>query len=146
MSSKHYSSLLTNLALLPAVRTSHTDSLQDLATKHRKGELYRIRPGVYIERPHSYTQEQIALAAALTKIGTRDVISHHSAAQLWGFPSFTTQPTVHTYRTAASNRKGACCARFFVEFRWESATFSRNRVVQKTFKQENIAPYGTGYS
>jgi very-short-patch-repair endonuclease len=67
----------------------HAAGFDDAAIKRRRraGHLHRLHRGVYLVG-HAVAPERAAEVAALVACGPWSVVSHRSAARLWGLPSF----------------------------------------------------------
>nr|WP_300144889.1 hypothetical protein [Propionicimonas sp.] len=103
--------------ILPTAPTSGTDlrasgiSVSMLRTQVACGTLLRLRPDVYLaaaQWPEGAREQQIVLARAEQVLHPAAVISHASAASLWGFPhpGFGDWPSegVHLTRVSGARR------------------------------------------
>lgn len=101
----------TTLAALPKVHTRLTTTPAELRHGVATGRLARILPGVYAHAALTddpSTRRDLKIAAALATSRAGEVLSHFSAAHVWGFPSLSSDQRVHyTKQTpTARNRKG----------------------------------------
>jgi very-short-patch-repair endonuclease len=71
------------------VKQLHAAGFNDAAIKHRRraGRLHRLRHGVHLVG-HAVAPDGAAEVAALLACGRGSVVSHRSAARLWGLSSF----------------------------------------------------------
>jgi predicted transcriptional regulator of viral defense system len=71
------------------VKQLHAAGFDDGAIKRRRraGRLHRLRHGVY-HVGHAVPPDGAVEVAALLACGRQSVVSHRSAARLWGLPSF----------------------------------------------------------
>lgn len=96
--------LLANIHQLPQICSSKTHNIRELAVKAERGSYTRIRPGIYadLETAKNHSHAQLLFSAGLAKLGPYDVISHFSAARLWGLPEMSTDPRVFVVRKPGS--------------------------------------------
>lgn len=84
-------------------------SRSTISAQHRRQELLRLTRGVYIDgaqaQEYGPTERAIAVTAALAKNNPAALVSHQSAALLWGAPLMSLPPKVHlTLRSGHKNR------------------------------------------
>ena len=84
----------------------------------RRGELVAVRPGVYLDRadPRLCRPEErhaVQVAAALSRIAPDAVVSHQSAAVLYGLPVWNV-PLGRVHVTRAKRSGGLCTGRLYV--------------------------------
>ncbi len=105
---------LLRIANLPAILTTRMATANQLQQLERTGHILRVMPGRYVyanqinglkKGTHQYRQKysQIMLAAGITKLRPREVLSHHSAGYIHGFPSFTNDIRVHCTRSTGTS-------------------------------------------
>jgi very-short-patch-repair endonuclease len=93
-----------------STRQLHAAGFDDAAIKRRRraGHLHRLHRGVYLVG-HAVPPERAPEIAALLACGPGSIVSHRSAARLWGLPSFrdwTTPVEVTVAGRDASRRPG----------------------------------------
>ncbi len=79
----------------------------------RSGALVAVRPGAYFEPPQGSRWERrralalARIAAVHAQLEVEHVLSHQSAAMLWGLPMVDDGSQVHVVQRTASHRRGA---------------------------------------